>query len=100
MVLDTGIPGLIAYLALLATSAALLWRAVRWQAGARPLAIGLMGALAALHIYGLTDALAPGAKPGLVFWYMLGLTGAIGGQPDSWRKENLPYERGSARSGD
>lgn len=98
--LDTGIPGLIAYLALLATSAAVLWRAARWQAVLRPLAIGLIGGLVALHIYGLTDALAPGAKPGLVFWYMLGLIGAIGGQPDSWRKENLPYERGSTRSGD
>ena len=79
--LDTGIPGLIAYLALLATSAAVLWRAARWQAVLRPLAIGLIGGLVALHIYGLTDALAPGAKPGLVFWYMLGLIGAIGGQP-------------------
>jgi hypothetical protein len=32
-----------------------------------------MAGLVALHVYGLTDALAPGSKPGLIFWLALGL---------------------------
>ncbi|MCU0521986.1 MAG: O-antigen ligase family protein, partial [Anaerolineae bacterium] len=76
--LDTGIPGLVAYLALLGISLGILWRAAWADPDLRSLAVGLLGGLAALHIYGLTDALAPGAKPGLVFWTILGLVGVIG----------------------
>ena len=36
-------------------------------------ASGLVG----LHIYGLTDALALGSKPGIAFWMALGLLAAL-----------------------
>ena len=77
MALDAGIPGLIGYLAILAVSVRSLWSVVRGSSELRPLGIGLLGGLVALHGYGLTDALAPGAKPGLVFWYVLGLSTVI-----------------------
>ena len=85
--LDTGIPGLVAYLALLGASFAILWRAARANPDLRPLAIGMIGGMVALHVYGLTDAVAPGAKPGLVYWVLLGLAGVIGSGPMARRRE-------------
>ena len=35
--------------------------------------IGLGGGLLAHLIYGMTDAVALGAKPGVLFWMLLGL---------------------------
>ncbi len=75
--LDVGLPGLVAYGALLFLALALGWRAARRSAAWRPWALGLLGGLLALHAYGLTDALAPGAKPGLLFWLALGLLAAM-----------------------
>lgn len=75
--LDLGIPGLIAYLALLGIAGVIGWRVARRDAGLRPLALGLVGGLISLHIYGLLDALAPGSKTGIVFWYALGLLAAM-----------------------
>lgn len=73
--LDLGIPGMIAYLALWLGAGFLLFRVIKksqhpfYQA----VALGLTGSLAAHFIYGLTDAVALGAKPGFVFWWLLGL---------------------------
>ena len=75
---DVGLPGLIAYLALLELAAAVAWSAARRSSGAVcSLSLGLFAGLIALHIYGLTDALALGSKPGLVFWMALGLIAAL-----------------------
>jgi len=70
---DVGIPGLLAYVALLGVAGVVGWRTARQDARLRPLALGLLGGLLALHVYGLTDALAPGSKPALAFWLALGL---------------------------
>jgi putative inorganic carbon (HCO3(-)) transporter len=75
--LDTGLPGLVAYLALLSVAGIVGWRMARRDETLRPLALGLLAGLAALHVYGLTDALAPGSKPGLTFWMALGLLAAM-----------------------
>ncbi len=76
--LDLGIPGLIAYLALLMVAGAVCWRvARRGDPLTRPLAIGLAAGLLALHTYGMTDALALGSKPAVVFWFALGLIAAM-----------------------
>lgn len=75
--LDVGIPGLIAYLALLLVAVGSGWQVARRDEGLRPFALGLLAGIAALHIYGLTDAIAPGAKPGLLFWFALGLIAAM-----------------------
>lgn len=75
---DLGIPGLVGYLSLLIVATAIGWRAARQgDARIRPLALGLLGGLAALHAYGMTDALALGSKPAVAFWYALGLMAAL-----------------------
>jgi putative inorganic carbon (HCO3(-)) transporter len=79
--LDLGIPGLIAFIALYMI---VFWMSVRiWKlarcfepaerALQRAIILGLGGGLLAHMFYGMTDAVALGAKPGLLFWVLLGL---------------------------
>lgn len=76
--LDLGLPGLVAYLACLWLALAVAWQVARRSAGAvRGLALGLLAGMVALHVYGLTDAIALGAKPGIAFWLALGLIAAL-----------------------
>ena len=78
---DVGIPGLVAYLALLILALGAGLRVAKEQARALPgasyRAASLVGALVGLHIYGLADALAPGSRPALVYWVVLGLLAAL-----------------------
>ena len=73
--LDLGLPGLIAFSALYFGAFWMLretWHTA--SAGrVRYLVLGLGGSLFAHLIYGLTDAVALGAKPGILFWMLLGL---------------------------
>jgi glycosyltransferase involved in cell wall biosynthesis len=71
--LDLGLPGLVAFIAMLAGAAHLTWRAVRRgpTARARGLVAGLACGLLAYLIYGFTDAIGPGEKPGLFLWLLL-----------------------------
>jgi putative inorganic carbon (HCO3(-)) transporter len=71
--LDTGLPGLVAYMSLLAVTGVIGWRVAGRETGLRPFILGLLAALIALHAYGLGDALAPGSKPGAIFWLIMGL---------------------------
>jgi putative inorganic carbon (HCO3(-)) transporter len=71
--LDTGLPGLVAYMSLLAVTGVIGWRVAGRETGLRPFILGLLAALIALHAYGLGDAMAPGSKPGVVFWLIMGL---------------------------
>ncbi len=73
--LDLGIPGLVALLAVYFGTFGMLWRLWRNSSGpeTRYLALGLAGCLVAHAIYGFTDAVALGAKPGVIFWILLGL---------------------------
>lgn len=75
--LDTGLPGLVAYLAILFVAAAVGWRVARRDPGFRAVSLGLLAGLAALHVFGLADALVLGAKPAVVFWFALGLLAAM-----------------------
>ena len=89
--LDLGIPGLISFIALyigafwmltdiwkttchpqLNTDHCLLFTG-HWSLVTRSLTLGLGGGLLAHLLYGLTDAVALGAKPGVLFWMLLGL---------------------------
>ena len=73
-----GIPGLSAYLALVATALCIGWRAARTAGGEfRWLGLGIVGSLVAFHVYGITDTVALGHKPGLTFWMLLGLAAAL-----------------------
>jgi putative inorganic carbon (HCO3(-)) transporter len=73
--LDLGIPGLIAYLALWLVAGFLLYQVLAGTGAQfyQVIALGLAGSFTAYFIYGLTDAVALGAKPGFVFWWALGL---------------------------
>jgi putative inorganic carbon (HCO3(-)) transporter len=76
--LDLGLPGLVAYVAMIGAALWLCWRVVHRTQGASPLlAIGIIGSLVAFHLFGLTDALALGAKPGVGLWLLLGLVAAL-----------------------
>jgi putative inorganic carbon (hco3(-)) transporter len=77
--LDLGIPGLIAYAALLAAAIAMgivVWRrsSVPWiRASAQGLACGIV----AQQVFGITDAIPLGAKVGIFFWIALGALAAM-----------------------
>lgn len=74
---DFGLPGLVAYLALLGVAAAVAVRVARERVRLRPLAIGLLGGLVAVHVYSFLDSLVPGSKTVLVFWVVMGLLAGL-----------------------
>ncbi len=96
--LDLGLPGLVAFAALYLGAWWMLrdvWRAARFDPDAwhldaaeaelsaatrRTLTLGLGGGLLAHGVFGLTDAVALGAKPGVLFWMLLGLIAALHAQ--------------------
>lgn len=72
---DLGLPGLAAYLAIWGIAGRTLYQ--KWQTQTdrwlRALHLGLAAGLLAYFVYGLTDAVALGARPGFIFWLLLGL---------------------------
>jgi putative inorganic carbon (HCO3(-)) transporter len=75
--LDVGLPGLVAYLALLMVAAVIAWRVARRNAALRPFAIGLFAGLVAFHAFGILDAIALGQKPAFLLWMTLGMLAAL-----------------------
>lgn len=94
--LDLGLPGLVSFLAI---NMLALWMLVKTWMGTwvspstansdnlagimesgpivRFLVLGLGGGLLAHGIFGMTDAVALGAKPGVLFWMLLGLIACL-----------------------
>ncbi len=77
VVLDLGIPGLIAYIAILLLSATIAWQLAKGDPSLRALSLGLLASLAAFHIFGLVDTLALGSKSAVLIWVLLGLFAAM-----------------------
>jgi putative inorganic carbon (HCO3(-)) transporter len=75
--LDAGLPGLLAYVWLIGTALVLCARVARQGGARRALALGLAGSVVAVHLFGLADAIALGAKVGLFLWIVLGLCAAL-----------------------
>ena len=82
--LDLGVPGLVAYLAIWFVSAALLWRAYTRLRQRHAtfhsyfgLVAGLAGSLLAGWLFGIFDAIALGARPGFLWWLLLGLAAGV-----------------------
>ena len=73
--IDLGIPGFVAYIALLAAFVRTAWRAYTWAPDERikRLILGLGAGMLAHQIFGLTDAFLLGTKPGVVMWIIMGL---------------------------
>ncbi|MGQ9593688.1 MAG: O-antigen ligase family protein [Anaerolineae bacterium] len=79
--LDLGIPGLVAFVALYLGAGWRLLRALRQEQGfRRALAVGVLGGLVAHGAFGCVDAVALGAKPGFLFWWLLALASSVGGR--------------------
>lgn len=79
--LDVGVPGLVAYLALLGVATHMTYQVLRHDSEpyVRALCLGLWTNLAAIHIFGLADAIALGTKVGIFLWWNVGLIAAIHG---------------------
>jgi putative inorganic carbon (HCO3(-)) transporter len=75
--LDIGLPGLVAYIAMLLLLGLLSWQVAHRNENLRPFALGLLAGLGAFHVYGLNDALALGSKTAVLFWLALGLITAM-----------------------
>ena len=77
--LDLGLPGALAFLALLVGFFRALWRVYRGT-DSRELhaaAVGLAAGLASFLVYGLTDAIVVGSRGAIVMWLFLGLGAAL-----------------------
>jgi len=87
--LDLGIPGLTAFLALQGMAVVLAYKTFRSTAPnwMRWTAAGALAGLVAHGVYGLTDAVALGAKPGILFWMLLGLIAVLFEQARSSQPE-------------
>jgi putative inorganic carbon (hco3(-)) transporter len=82
--IDLGLPGLVAFLAIqlvavrmlvdIAAPAASPGWPLHWR---RALALGLGGGLLAHFLFGMVDAVALGAKTGIVLWIILGLIASL-----------------------
>ena len=77
--LDVGLPGLAAYLALLGAATYMTWQVLRHDEDReeRALCLGLWAGLVAIHVFGLVDAIALGAKVGIFLWWNLGVIAAL-----------------------
>ncbi len=69
---DLGIPGLVAYIALWIGVAYLLW--YTWHTTTdgfiKSVTLGVSGSLLGFFMFGITDTIALGAKPGLFLWWL------------------------------
>jgi len=76
---ELGIPGLVAYLAVLAGAGYMV--AAVWRKGKddflRWVVLGLGAGQFAHMVFGLADSIPLGAKPGIVFWVSLGVIAAV-----------------------
>ena len=76
---ELGMPGFAAFVVLLAVFFRCCWRALRADdAYLRRTGLAVALGVIAFLGFGVTDAIAPGARGGLVLWAMLGLGGALG----------------------
>ncbi|MBN1537140.1 MAG: O-antigen ligase family protein [Anaerolineales bacterium] len=79
--LDLGVPGLLAFIWLYVLAFWQLFKsyrlAQRVDRNALPWVLGLAGGLIAHLLFGMNDAVALGAKPGLLFWMLCGLIASL-----------------------
>jgi len=77
--MDLGIPGLIAFIAMWLIAAWLLWCTIRRTDDVfiKAVAMGVTASLAGYFVYGLSDTVALGAKPGFFLWWLFALAAGV-----------------------
>lgn len=79
--LDLGVPGLVSFVWIYISAFVTLFYSFRLATkidrDALPWILGLTGGLIAHLLFGLNDAVALGAKPGILFWMILGLVASL-----------------------
>ncbi len=82
--LDIGVPGLLAFLWLLLALGLAIKTGVHKaiDANTRSLLVGVGAGVVSYMIFGLEDSPTLGTKPGVAFWVMLGLVGALSSRVD------------------
>jgi putative inorganic carbon (HCO3(-)) transporter len=95
--IDLGIPGLVAFIALLTTFSITAVDTVRMAKHTEfePLAMGLLCGFVVYLIHGLVDAVTFSTKPGTVIWMIIGLMAALWCRLKSLNKIDLESGRGS-----
>jgi len=79
---DLGMPGLVTYAGLIAAFALMGCQVYQSRGGReKALAAGLLCGMLAHQVYGLTDTVALGSKPGFLVWGMLGLMAGLYAYP-------------------
>ena len=96
---DLGIPGLVAYIALIvcffvSTARVMLWSAHPQR---RALAGGLVFGMLAFQTFGLFDAIALGSEPDLIFWIALALSASLNIRESLTNSEIPQRESGPGR---
>ncbi|MCA1554357.1 MAG: hypothetical protein LC737_08265, partial [Chloroflexi bacterium] len=83
MALDFGMPGLVAYAAMLSAAALMVLRAWRAESDTvrRALVLGLACGLIACQVFGLTDAVLFGTRPAFAWWLALGMLTGLAASP-------------------
>jgi putative inorganic carbon (HCO3(-)) transporter len=79
--LDLGVPGALAFFCLVVRTLVRLRSAWLMVPEDRGLAAGLAAGLLGFGLYGAVDAVTLGAKPGFLFWWLLGLAWAFPASP-------------------
>ena len=95
-VVETGIPGFVAFWILLGALARTGWVLLhltgsgKEASSVRPYFLGLAGGIVAYLFYGITDVISLGEKAGIVLWAALGVTAVL------WRRAQSGGEIGEA----
>lgn len=77
--LDLGLPGLVAYVSLWIGVGLMLWRSWRQTTDywLRALSLGFTAVIMAYFVYGWIDTVALGARPGFLWWFLIGLIASL-----------------------
>ena len=93
LALDVGIPGLLAYVAMMLVCGLMCIELSHRGGLLRAFGQGVLASLVAYHVWGLIDTLPLGSKPTLIFWMLLGVLTGI--YSHSAKPDNLLCEEPS-----
>jgi putative inorganic carbon (HCO3(-)) transporter len=94
--LDLGLPGLVAYASIWLTIIVMQLQVIRGASDRwiRAISTGVLGCLTGYFIYGLTDTVALGSRPGFLLWMLLALGTAAWKRTRRGANGNSPEQAG------